>query len=78
MPTEAKQLWFTFREACRALSMETSMFRDYVERGVFPRGIRRGKRRLVWHADDLAAMEWIERNRHRFRRRQKKLPEPGS
>ena len=47
--------------------MDVRLFRDYVERGLFPRGIKRGKRQRIWSAADIAAMVWLEANRHRMR-----------
>jgi len=74
-----KKLWYTRKECCAHLSMDDRLFRHYVAVGIFPKGFRRGKRSLVWHADDLAAMEYLEKNRHRFRRRKpESTPEPSS
>lgn len=63
----SKQEWHSTKEVCVRLGMDRRQLRDYIEAGVFPRGIKRGKQSLVWSTEDLAAMVWLEKNRHRLR-----------
>ena len=65
--TISAQTWFSAKEVCAKLGMDVRLFRDYVERGLFPRGIKRGKRQRIWSAADIAAMVWLEANRHRLK-----------
>jgi len=42
------------------------MFKKYVEQGVFPQGVLRGKRLRVWTREDVAVCAYIEANLARF------------
>ncbi len=64
--TLPKQRRFTKGEICAALHMQTDQFDAYVRAGVFPRGHRRGAKRLFWTGADLQACYWLEENKHRF------------
>ena len=67
MEPGSKKIWFTTKEVCARLDLDPRQLREYVDAGIFPRGIRRGKQRLAWSAEDIEAMIWIEKNRHRLR-----------
>lgn len=59
--------WYSAKEVCAVLRMDPRTFRSYVSLGFFPRGVRRGKRMLIWSHADVQAMMWLEANRHRMR-----------
>ena len=48
------------------LGMDPRQFREYVETGLLPRGVRRGKK-MVWSREDVEAMHWLEAHRQRLR-----------
>jgi predicted DNA-binding transcriptional regulator AlpA len=58
--------WFDRKEVCAILGMEARQFRDAVEAGRLPRGVKRGKR-MVWSKEDIEAMHWLEQHRGRLR-----------
>ncbi len=64
---ETRRRWFTRRQVCKLLGMDGRTFRNLVEAGLFPRGVRRGKQQLVWSREDIEAMVWLEMHRHRLR-----------
>lgn len=70
------QAFFTAKEVCKRLGMDPRQFRQFVEQGIFPRGIRRGKRLRVWSEEDIQAMIWLEKFRHRLRDSRIQRPKP--
>lgn len=58
--------WLTAKEVCSILDMDPRLFREYVEKRVFPVGIRRGKAARVWSLADVEWMKYREQNQLRF------------
>lgn len=58
--------WMTAKEAAQWLEMDVRQFRYYVDSGLFPEGIPRGKRLRVWSREDVLAMVYLEKSQSRF------------
>ncbi len=71
---ESKQRWFSRKEVCAIIGMEQRQFRDYVDKGLFPRGFRRGKQQMIWSDKDVDVIIWLEMHRHRLRPMKPKVP----
>lgn len=48
-------------EVIAALGIKESMFEEYVESHLLPRGIEWGPKKYVWAQEDLPHMEWLLR-----------------
>lgn len=61
-----KTEWFTAKEVCSRLDMDPRLFREYVEKRIFPVGVKRGKAARAWSITDVEWMIYREQNQLRF------------
>lgn len=59
-------LWLTKKEVCSRLDMSERQFREYVQKKIFPAGVKRGKNAMVWTQEDVDWMFYREKNAARF------------
>lgn len=77
MDSSPKKEWFTAKEVRAALDMADGQFRDYVEKRIFPSGVKRGKKARVWTTEDIEWMIYREKHQARFDPKYDEDPDTG-